>query len=585
MGEVNMLRSTLLGAVAALVAVAGCNTNHLVDLSGSVAGTVCDPLTGRPAPGVSVTAEFTSAVTGKAATRAATADSKGFFKVGGLPVATVKLHVVDGNLWENDIPDVKIGGDQETQLTDPACREPSVVPGKGEVDGQVCNRHTGNYVSNATVSVQLPDGTSVSTTTDADGRFSLPDVPAGPQVLIVDGSGFRRSFAVTVVAGKQVELDSTGITCQPYDKLTTGFVYGDLCGSTDNGQTAGPLVGAHVFITSGINDGNTYEDYTDDNGHFEIDGIPTSPTPPVVQVRAEMGGFVYTWAPIEVQSVAATNGNGTQMPNANGGDCQTLNPDDGRRYLVITGTYDRIEHVLDRMGISSQVDLVDGTDSVPNSDWTVQAFGDKTKLETYDAVFINCGIDDVKYQGSGLGPAERANIEDYIKGGGNLYVSDWAYNIITEMWPDEINFLGNDSVVNDAEHGKGEQTYTVKVIDSGLEQYIGSPTIQIDFKFDNFVVVSQVAPGVTIFLQANEQYYVNNSFATLQNTPMTVGFQPYGATGGRVIFTSFHQEQDASQLCSTSSTCQNGLECIDGACTANIDGPEDQVLRYIIFSL
>ena len=80
---------------------------------------------------------------------------------------------------------------------------------------------------------------------------------------------------------------------------------------------------------------------------------------------------------------------------------------------------------------------------------------------------------------------------------------------------------------------------------------------------------SSVAPGTTVYLRGDVPYHVHGGIQTLEGAPITVGFTDGEAgTGGRVIFTSFHQEND-------SVTGESEV----------LDGPEDAVLRYLIFEL
>ena len=60
-----------------------------------------------------------------------------------------------------------------------------------------------------------------------------------------------------------------------------------------------------------------------------------------------------------------------------------------------------------------------------------------------------------------------------------------------------------------------------------------------------------------------------------------------------MIFTSFHQEQDASFPCETDVDCNDGFACeadsnslnAEKSCTATLDDFADKVLRGLVFSL
>lgn len=547
------MRLLPLSLLALVALLAGCRDEELTNLAGGVTGQVCNPVTGRPAGGATVTANWVNPATENAGSKDTTADENGFFSLGGMPVTTVDLTIANEE-FSNTLP-VEIEALEDTQLTDPACRDLPGEPGMGELVGQICNRHTGSFVTEGTVTVLLASGEELVADIDATGSFVMPDVPVGVHVVYVQAPGFQKTYQVEVVEGEPTLLEDQVVDCQPYDQLTTGMIVGTICGPSDTGGEGEPLAGARVYVVQPI-DGILYEDETLPDGSFTIAGIPTPQSG--LQVRAEKGGFVYTWDAVDVFSIADAP-DGTNLTASVG--CQELVPDDDRRYLVVQGTFDKIEQVLSRMGLSN-VDLLEGVPADPSELWSTAAFSNYETLSNYDAVFVNCGISETDLV-LGLNPAVKANLQRYIQDGGSLYVSDWAYDLIEQVWPERINFLGDDNLNSAAEHGE-DGDYAADVLEPGLAEYVGADNVNIGFNFGNFAIVSQLASGVTTYLRSDIQYRVNNGVSTLTDVPVTVGFSD-GA--GRVIFTSFHQESDG-----------------DGN-TETLDGPEDLVLRYLIFSL
>jgi TonB-dependent receptor len=57
-----------------------------------------------------------------------------------------------------------------------------------QIRGRILNAETGRPAAGAQVKVAGSDATA---TTDADGRFTIANVPAGPQTVVVNGAGFR----------------------------------------------------------------------------------------------------------------------------------------------------------------------------------------------------------------------------------------------------------------------------------------------------------------------------------------------------------------------------------------------------------
>lgn len=77
--------------------------------------------------------------------------------------------------------------------------------GGGTVTGIVIDSTTGKFLEGAEITV---DGTNVRTTTEREGRFTLRDVPAGQQKVVVSYPGMEvKSTAVTVTAGGNAPLD------------------------------------------------------------------------------------------------------------------------------------------------------------------------------------------------------------------------------------------------------------------------------------------------------------------------------------------------------------------------------------------
>lgn len=555
------MRASALLPLLVLCVTSGCRDEVLDGLKGGISGTVCNELTGRRAPGARVTARFQRPDTDALEERATTADDNGFFKIGGLPETSVDLTVRTED-FENTLDDVQVVVQETVVIQDPACRDEVPMPGKGTLVGQICNRHTGEYSTSGTVTLPMPDGSTMVADVGAEGRFSLEGIPEGTYVAYVQTPGFARSYRVDIKAGEQTLLEDQVIACEPHDPLSTGTIVGRICGVETDGEPGAPIGGARVYIVGDI-DGITYEDETLPDGSFTIAGIPAPRTG--LQVRAEKGGFTYTWPADSSDPTAvavatiANNPDGTNLTAEVG--CQPLIPDDERRYLVVKGTFDRIENVLQRMGLTN-VDLAEGVPvDISSTFWTAEAFGDYEHLATYDAVFVNCGVleNDIIL----LDASVRANLKRYIQEGGSLYVSDWAYDLVEQVWPEKINFLGDDLVNSSAELGV-DGDYTMEIADAMLADTVGATSLTIGFQFGYFALVSQVAPGVTTYLRGDMSYHVNDGVGALEGTPVTVGFTD-GL--GRVIFTSFHQETNE-----------------DGE-TETLDGPEDLVLRSLIFSL
>lgn len=544
-----------LAASLALVPIFGCDCDAepISEATGAVTGKVCNPLTGAPAPAAAVEVSYVSeAAGGQQVEQNVDTQDDGTFTMSGVPEGEHTFTVTAEDFTYDFTVDV-VASDTTT-FVDSGCRELASPPGTGEIIGQICNRHVGSFVQDATVKVILPTGDELSTTTDASGNFVLEEVPAGVHIVYVNGTGYSRTWQVEVKDGEQTQLEEQQRTCEPPDPSATGAVHGVVCADDGAG-----LAGVRVYITEEI-EGYVFEDQTVEDGSFTIAGIPA---PAVVDVRAERAGFSYTWRDVQIFPLS-DQPEGTVLSDTVA--CPILVPDDGVKYLVVNGFYDKIQNVLERMELPN-VTIVEGNPLDPSTPWAAGVFGDYAALNEYDAVFVNCGVGEAEFIGT-PDPVVAANLRQYVQQGGSLYVSDQAYDLIELTWPDRIDFLFGDDDNSAAEAG-ADGLHTLDIAEPGLRDFVGQDTIDIDFNFGYFAIINEVANGTTVYLRGDMPYFVNDSTDVQADTPITVGFtdgEP--GVGGRVVFTAFHQENDAAT----------------GEAEV-LDGPEDAVLRYLIFEL
>jgi SAM-dependent methyltransferase len=538
--------SLLVIGVSALAPLGGCPDEVLVRDPGGVTGQICNPITGRPAENAQVRCTYVDEA-GTEQVREATADELGNFSLAGIGDGTQTVEVTTPE-FETSFS-VTIASRQTALLEDPACRDLAPPPGQGLITGQICNRHTGEIVTDALITVVLADQTELTTNTNPnDGTFSIT-VPAGSVVVSVQAENYRKTYLVEV-EDEGIHNVEQSTDCAIPDPLSTGFIVGKVCAP---GTVDQPLVGAIITARYTGSDGSTYFEgpYESlEDGSFIIDPIgPTVATN--VVVKAEKDDFVFSW---NVDRVSARVDDIDGVNLSADVACQPLLPNDDRAYLVVEGQYDRIQDVLSRMGLEN-VDLHDGIPATLN--WAEDLFQTQDIINGYDVVFVNCGVEELELA-RGLSANAVRNIRRYVEQGGSLYVSDWAYELIEQAFPEKIDFFGPDDVHDGAQVAIGG-AYTARVIDPDLAAQV-TDEMTINFQFQLGSVISQVADDVTIYLETDMQYRRDGNIADiLPDTPVTVGFR-HGL--GKVIFTSFHQEDDET-----------------------LDGPEDAVLRYLVFEL
>ncbi|HEY4221347.1 MAG TPA: carboxypeptidase regulatory-like domain-containing protein, partial [Myxococcota bacterium] len=241
----------------AFISLQGCNCGeNLGEVPGDITGHVCHADSGAPLIGAAVKI---AAVKG-AVQRSTISDGLGKYTLTATLGSETRTFPVDVSANEKD---------NQPPKDDTACRAQPENPGDGGLTGQVCNRHTGGFVSQADVIVELPNAQQMATQTDDQGRFSLANIPAGTYVVEIRGDGYQRSFSVTITDGGSFDLDLAQ-DCNSVS-ATEGGMVGEFCDPTQ-GATSN-LVGATVTATAataGV-DGGT--DTTDTNGQFEINGL------------------------------------------------------------------------------------------------------------------------------------------------------------------------------------------------------------------------------------------------------------------------------------------------------------------------
>lgn len=161
---------------------------------------------------------------------------------------------------------------------------------RGEITGTVFD-NLNQPIAGATVAVA---GTSIATSTNEDGGYTLINVPAGMRTLNVSATGFTSGqFSVDVVANKLTFKDI-------YLQTPTGRVQGTVRNASNNE----PIAGAQILV--GIFFGPVYfSAFTDASGNYSIDDMPARG----FTIYAGAEGFISTSASITVVANQTTTQN------------------------------------------------------------------------------------------------------------------------------------------------------------------------------------------------------------------------------------------------------------------------------------
>jgi hypothetical protein len=560
-----------------------CAEEQLVAIAGQLLGVICDAESGWPVDGGRLS------VTVGDATNETRTDDEGAFLFPSLAEGEGSLHIDPRG--EDRTAVVQISG--TTIFEDPACRGLPGPPGTGGVRGQVCNRHTGDLITEADVKILLAEGESIGTTSDDQGRFLFDAVPAGEHVLLIEADGYTQSIPIDVLDGETTEV-SLG-ECAAAG-LSEGFVIGHMCDAV----TGGPLQGADVLTF--LADTTMMSDSTDLEGNFLIGPLAEGH----VLVRVLREPDVARDFPVEVvagtdvlvvndegcgdslvppgsitgsvctpEGASAVSGADVWLELPDGERIETTTDSDGNFVLngvppgeydvhIRAGVFDSVHHVVvDSSGsaaippedcplddLNTKIAVVSGSyddvgsvlidvgipaesiDTFDSYSWANELFGDLATLSEYDIVFINCGADEYDFVNS---ESLQSNLRQYIQAGGRLYASDWAYDIVEVTFPSFVDFYGDDMMRDSAAVGI-EQTQAGTIIDADLAGALGASDVQLNYPLGSWAIVESVSDDVNIYIRGNAMTYDSE---TLPFVPHTLSFR---VGDGRVTYSSFHQE-------------------------------------------
>ncbi len=369
-----------------------------------------------------------------------------------------------------------------------------------------------------------------------------------------------------------------------------------------DGET--PIPGATVYIPNSANSpslaGNSAntnceeppENYlvytcTGPDGSFSLDVKNLSGK---VTLKFKKGSFEMT-VDVDLQGSSGNLGKVEMSP-----DSANAAP----KMAVVTGTYDRMQDVLAKLGFGSvndlgrlelgteKFDLYDGNGSL---DTTYKEFyeifndndGDgRADIYNYDIVFINCGNN---YENFILKDQQKiAILKDFVSKGGRLYLTDWSYDFAEQVFPEYIDFLGSDATAeatpeNMNEAQKGNSSYTeADILDDDLRAWLNTVSCQdssgadvdcidpstgkvhIEGFLGGWAVINGPHPSragdVKVWVEGDVAWSTGSGIK-----PLTVTFK-HG--DGKVLYTSYHTKKDTS---------------IKGLL------PQERILQYLIFEV
>jgi hypothetical protein len=242
--------------------------------------------------------------------------------------------------------------------------------------------------------------------------------------------------------------------------------------------------------------------------------------------------------------------------------------DDVPKMAVMLGAWDPIEMVLARMGLAATVTkggfpipkprilskdavgfaiygLHDVGESAPHPDG-MKLITDPAEISQYHIVFIPCtgssNLDsDPKCSGVYAGGAAKGTIDGFVKAGGRIYVSDWSYEYVNQIFPGFVSFKGETSTIGSAcTGGGGDQT--AKVDDTGLTDWLKAQGKTLDTVKDAWTYISSVNPTKDVDPDGKMVTTTPKVWVEAAGQPASTSFEH---ACGRVLYTTYHTQPTA----------------------------------------
>lgn len=306
-----------------------------------------------------------------------------------------------------------------------------------------------------------------------------------------------------------------------------GAISGRVCDPSGRNWLADAVVYTHLFDATGTLT-DTRQVFSDRDGRWILEELPPYTT---YTVYVQFGDAILDELTVEVG-----DGDFVELDEPDCFDPLELD------VAVITGDYDEFDRVLDNMGFANYT-LVDGLDVVALTDF----LGDPAALAAFDIIFFNGGFVEAgviySLEDAFADPTLMQNVRDYVEGGGSIYASDWAYDVIEVGWPDKVEFVGDDLVPDAAQVGEYDLV-NASVADAALSDWLGSSTLTIEYDLPVWPPIESTSASVTTHLSGGVAYRVGTETYNLADVPLMVSFT---AGEGKVVFSTFRVARNGSQ--------------------------------------
>jgi len=152
---------------------------------------------------------------------------------------------------------------------------------------------------------------------------------------------------------------------------------------------------------------------------------------------------------------------------------------------VVSGAWDKLEKVLDKLGLPpSEITIYNGKDYGTGPESVQYLLGNAGLMKSFHIILINCGT---KFESliTSADPIYRNAVREYVRAGGRLFVTDFSYDYVEQVFPQFIDFENSDSTppsqpeeANVAEVGTADLKVQAEIKDPSLKAWLGLPQIK-----------------------------------------------------------------------------------------------------------
>lgn len=238
------------------------------------------------------------------------------------------------------------------------------------------------------------------------------------------------------------------------------------------------------------------------------------------------------------------------------------------KIALAVGTFDRVDLSLKKLGVEEFYRYGDGPINIGGTPpgtktgkSTLALTQDVAELSKHHIVLMPCaalGMDQRPEPETGHlcrspSAGQKKAVSEYVEAGGKLYVTDFAYEMVRQTWPDYVTWyddkmkpLENTSKGRGTACFPGSENTQGEAKDPGLADWlatIGHPTLTLE---KSYTRIQKVTPQPGLDPEGNPttitpKVWMTSKIHTGAELPATVSFEQ---KCGRVLFSTYHCEGD-----------------------------------------